>query len=75
MNTNVTLPYSTGQYIGEELKRSPKLNLDPVMELKHVIGYSPDKCLNIKYSKIADENMVLFSSGGTLIVMDVDTNE
>ena len=45
------------------------------MELKHVIGYSPDKCLNIKYSKIADENMVLFSSGGTLIVMDVDTNE
>ena len=45
------------------------------MELKHVIGYSPDKCLNIKWSKIPHENMVLFSSGGTLIVMDVETNE
>ncbi len=57
------------------MKRSPKLNLDPVMELKHVIGYSPDKCLNIKWSKIAGENVVLFTSGGTIIVMDVETNE
>jgi hypothetical protein len=75
LRNNVSLPYSTGQYIGQELRRSPKLNLDPVMELKHVIGYSPDKCLNIKWSKIAGENIVLFSSGGTLIVMDVETNE
>jgi hypothetical protein len=72
---NNSLPYQTGQYIGETMKRSPKLNLDPVMELKHVIGYSPDKCLNIKWSKIAAENVVLFTSGGTIIVMDVETNE
>jgi len=45
------------------------------MELRHVIGYSPDKCLNIKWSKIPSESMVLFSSGGTLIVMDIETNE
>lgn len=72
---NNSLPYQTGQFIGETMKRSPKLNLDPVMELKHVIGYSPDKCLNIKWSKIAGENVVLFTSGGTIIVMDVETNE
>jgi hypothetical protein len=45
------------------------------MELKHVIGYSPDKCLNIKWSKNADENVVLFTSGGTIIVMDVEKTE
>lgn len=72
---NNSLPYTTGQYIGETIRRSSKLNLDPVMELKHVIGYSPDKCLNIKWSKIADENVVLFTSGGTIIVMDVEKNE
>jgi hypothetical protein len=40
-----------------------------------VIGYSPDKCLNIKWSRVQGENVVLFTSGGTLIAMDVETNE
>lgn len=57
-----------------DLKRSPKLNQDPVMELKHIIGYSPDKCLNIKWSRFGNENVVIFTSGGTIIAMDVDNN-
>lgn len=65
----------SGQYIGVDLKRSPKLNLDPVMELKHIIGYSPDKSLNLKWSRLHNENVVIFTSGGTLIAMDVDNNE
>lgn len=40
-----------------------------------MIGYSPDKCLNIKWSRVGGENVVLFTSGGTLIAMDVETNE
>lgn len=43
--------YVSGQYIGSELKRSAKLNVDPVLELKHIIGYSPDKCQNLKWSR------------------------
>ena len=45
------------------------------MELKHIIGYSPDKCLTLKWSKFQRENSVIFTSGGTLISMDVETNE
>lgn len=64
----------SGQYIGVDLKRSPKLNQDPIMELKHIIGYSPDKCLNIKWSRLGNENVVIFTSGGTIIAMDTDNN-
>jgi len=56
------------------LKRSPKLNQDPILELKHIIGYSPDKCLNLKWSRFQNENVVIFTSGGTIIAMDVDNN-
>ena len=66
--------YVCGQYIGVDLKRSPKLNQDPICELKHIIGYSPDKCLNLKWSRFQGENVVIFTAGGTLIAMDVDTN-
>jgi WD repeat-containing protein 90 len=45
------------------------------MELKHIIGYSPSSCLNLKWSRIAGENIVVFSSAGTLIAMDVETNQ
>ena len=45
------------------------------MELKHIIGYQADKCLNIKWSKKVGENIVLFTSGGTLIAMDSETNQ
>jgi len=45
------------------------------MELKHIIGYSPDKCLNLKWSRHQNESVVIFTSGGTLIAMDVDKNE
>jgi hypothetical protein len=44
------------------------------MELRHIIGYSPDKCLNLKWSRQPNENVVIFTSGGTLIAMDVDNN-
>ena len=43
--------YVSGQYIGADMKRSPKLNCDPILELKHIVGYSSDKCLNLKWSK------------------------
>jgi len=66
--------YVSGSYIGTELKRSPKLNQDPILELKHIIGYSPDKCLNLKWSKQPNESVVIFTSGGTIIAMDVNQN-
>lgn len=53
---------------------SEKLNLDPIMELEHVIGYSPQKCKNLKWSRLKGENVILFSAGGTLIAMDTETN-
>jgi hypothetical protein len=63
-------------YIGETSNKvNPKLNQDPIMELKHIIGYSPAKCLNLRWSRIANENIVLFTSCGSLIAMDVETNQ
>jgi hypothetical protein len=43
------------------------------MELQHIIGYSPDKCLNLKWSKQPGEQVMIFSSSGSLISMDVQT--
>jgi hypothetical protein len=57
------------------MNRSPKMNYDPIMELQHIIGYSPDKCLNLKWSKVPGENLMIFSSSGTLITMDVESRE
>lgn len=68
------LPYATGQYVGQIHHRSPKLNLDPVMELKRIIGYTP-KPQSIKWSQIRGENSIIFSQGATLVVMDVETNQ
>jgi hypothetical protein len=48
---------------------------DPIMELKHIIGYSPDKCLDLKWSKMPGEQVMIFSSSGALIAMDVQTRE
>jgi len=45
------------------------------MELKHIIGYSPEKCINLKWSKVPNENIVLFTSCGSLIAMDTETNQ
>lgn len=45
------------------------------MELKHIIGYQADNCFDIKWSKSEGENVVIFTSGGTLIAMDTETNE
>jgi len=45
------------------------------MELKHIIGYSPDKCLNIKWSRVQGESVIIFTSEGSLIAMDTETGE
>jgi len=45
------------------------------MELKHIIGYQAEKCLNIKWSRQEGENVILFTSGGTIIAMDSESNE
>jgi|LakMenEpi03Aug12_release.lakeMendotaPanAssembly.Ray.scaffolds.fasta_scaffold3578288_1 hypothetical protein len=73
--TTGSLPYQTGQYVGADNRRSAKLNLDPMIELKHVIGYSPKKCLNIKWSRVKGENVVIYTSGGILIALDIESNE
>lgn len=44
------------------------------MELKHIIGFQPQKCTDLKWSKQEGENAVIFTSGGTLIVMDSEDN-
>jgi hypothetical protein len=44
------------------------------MELKHIIGYQADMCSTIKWSRLDGENVVIFSSGGTLIAMDTESN-
>ena len=49
--------------------------MDPILELKHIIGYSPDKCLNLKWSRYNNENVVIFTSGGNILTMDVNTNQ
>jgi hypothetical protein len=70
--------YVSGQYCGlqGEVKRSPKLMQDPILELRHIIGYSPDRCLNLHWSRYPnDPNVVLFTSGGTLIAMDLENNQ
>ena len=67
--------YRGGQYSGYDLSRSHKLNKDPIMELKHIIGYQADKCMSLKWSRQEGENVVLFTSGGTLIAMDSESNE
>lgn len=75
-HSSASNPYQAGMYIGEApTKVNPKLNQDPIMELKHIIGYSPSKCLNLRWSRIANENIVLFTSCGSLIAMDVETNK
>ena len=73
-NASRTPDYVSGQYSGYELTRSHKLNKDPIMELKHIIGFQPDMCRNLKWSRYEGENVILFSSGGTLIAMDTETN-
>jgi len=70
-----TSDYKGGMYSGYELSRSHKLDRDPILELKHIIGYQADKCLNIKWSQQEGENVALFTSGGTIIAMDTETNE
>jgi hypothetical protein len=67
--------YRAGVYSGYELSRSHKLSKDPIMELKHIIGYQPSKCRNVKWAKLETEsNCVVFTSGGTLIAMNTDDN-
>ena len=68
-------PYQAGMFVGETRQINPKLNMDPIMELKHIIGYSPEKCIDMKWSKVAGENIVLFTSCGSLIAMDTETNQ
>ena len=73
--TGRSTEYRSGQFSGHELSRSHKLNKDPIMELKHIIGYQADKCFDIRWSMQEGENAVLFTSGGTLIAMDAESNE
>lgn len=73
--TGRSTEYRSGQFSGHDLSRSHKLNKDPIMELKHIIGYQADKCFDIRWSKQEGENVVLFTSGGTLMAMDSESNE
>lgn len=70
-----TRPYQAGMYVGETRQINPKLNNDPIMELKHIIGYSPNQCRSLKWSKVPNENTVIFTSCGSLIAMDSETNQ
>lgn len=53
--------------------KSPLLQRDPVMDLSHIIGYNTDA--GLKWSKIGGEKTVIFSSGGMLISMDINTQK
>ena len=73
---SVAQGYKSGQYSGYELSRSHKLDKDPIMELKHIIGYQASKCQDIKWARLESEsNCVIFTSGGTLISMNSENNE
>lgn len=37
----------TAQKGQKQLKKSSKLDQDPILELKHIIGYSPETCQTI----------------------------
>ena len=63
-----------GMYNRVELDRSDRLNVDPIMELKHVIGYQSDKCTQVKWSRAERESVVIFSTGGALVAMDTEQN-
>jgi WD40 repeat protein len=67
--------YRPGQNIGCEVKWCPKIQNDPIMELKHIIGYTPDTCSSLKWSAVEGENTLMFASNGTLIAMDIYTNQ
>jgi hypothetical protein len=74
-SSNGSRLYRPGQQIGCEIKWAPKIQNDPIMELKHIIGYTPDLCPSLKWSAVEGENILLFTSNGTLIAMDVYTNK
>jgi|688.fasta_scaffold135272_3 hypothetical protein len=57
------------------MRRSAKLQTDPIMELKHIIGYSPNKCLNLKWTRIATENVLVYASAGSLIAYDIENDK
>lgn len=61
-----------GRYNRVELDRSDRLNVDPIMELKHVIGYQSDKCTQVRWSRTERESVVIFSTGGALVAMDTE---
>ncbi len=62
--------YASGQYCGldGDLKRSPKLDQDPIVELRHIIGYSPDRCTNLKWSRFPNNNNTVFFTSVTLLL-------
>ena len=65
--------YHAGQFVGADHRRCQKLLSDPVMELKHIIGYTPSKCSSLKWSQLDGENVLIFSANSTLIAMDVES--
>jgi len=65
--------YKIGENQQYELDRSDKINYeDPIMELQHIIGYSPSTCPTVKWSRIPEERAMIFASGGCLIAMDFE---
>ena len=74
-HSNASNVYKAGMYVGEQRQMNSKFNMDPIMELRHIIGYSPSRCLSLKWSRIPNENTVLFTSCGSLIAMDVETSQ
>lgn len=51
------------------------MQVDPILDLEHVIGYNGSTCKDLVWSKQMDERAVLFASGGTLVSMDVNENK
>jgi len=49
--------------------------LDPILELKHIIGFSPAKCPYIKWSRVPGESTIVYASEGALIAMDIESGE
>jgi len=66
--------YQGHNYGRAKITRSDKLAYhDPIMELTHIIGYFPERCATLKWSRIPREKIMLFTSSGTIIAMDVES--
>lgn len=66
---------SNNKYSKESITKSEKVKQDPILELEHIIGYNGQSCKDLQWSKFGDEKAIIFSTGGTLVSMDIKTNK